>query len=278
MMKLALSIQTPEIRQQLPLTLLSGSLPEKIEKAARLGVDGLEFVTIQPDEVDTEAIRKQLKPLGLRAAGVASGAMAGVAGLTLLHRDPNISQEAYRRLEGLIRLAEHLEAGVVTIGSFRGRSGERFEEQKTRLGEILGQAGDQAARRGVKLAVEPINRYEMDFLLNTEEVIRFCEEINHSAVGVLIDTFHANIEEASRLEPFKSAMQVGKLFYIHIPDNNRLAPGWGMINYQAIVHTLKEIGYEGYLTAELFCRPDPDAAAEQTVTFMREVLSREGLG
>ena len=271
-LKLALSIQTSEIPQPLPLTLLKGSLDEKIDRAARLGIDGVELVTIDPEGMNRPAIRKKLADAKLRVAAVATGAMASMAGLTLLNADETISAEAFHRLEGCLRLAGDLEAPVVTVGSFRGRAGAEKENQIRRFAGLMRRAGDLAEGLGVRLALEPLNRYEMDFLNTVRETLEFLRQVDHPAVGVLVDTFHANIEESSRIEPFHQAWQAGKLFYIHIAENNRLAPGWGMIDFAQVVAELRRIGYDGYLTAELLAQPDAEAAAEQTVSFMRPLL------
>ena len=80
-------------------------------------------------------------------------------------------------------------------------------------------------------------------------------------LGLLLDTFHVNIEERSWTEPFAALRAAGKLWHVHVGDNNRLAPGRGLIDFPAIVATLRRSGYDGYLSAELLARPDGDTAA-----------------
>ncbi|MGW8250065.1 MAG: sugar phosphate isomerase/epimerase family protein, partial [Anaerolineales bacterium] len=94
-------------------------------------------------------------------------------------------------------------------------------------------------------------------------------------LGLLLDTYHVNIEESSYSEPFRHTIQAGRLFHVHLGDNNRLPPGQGLIDFEAIVKTLYECGYSGYLSAELLAKPDPDTAARETLTYMRGLL--EGL-
>ena len=89
-----------------------------------------------------------------------------------------------------------------------------------------------------------------------------------------MDTYHINIEEASWTEPFRQVMAEDKLFHVHLGDNNRLPPGKGLIDFSAIVDTLAEINYTGYLSAELFPKPDPDTAARQTLEYMNTILVR----
>jgi len=88
-------------------------------------------------------------------------------------------------------------------------------------------------------------------------------------MGLLLDTFHVNIEEASWTEPFERVFLAGKLFHVHLGDNNRLPPGKGLIDFQAILQTLQSVGYQEFLSAELLALPDADSAAVTTLAYMR---------
>ncbi len=143
------------------------------------------------------------------------------------------------------------------------------------LRDILGEAAGYADQRSVRLALEAINRFEGDILANAAETLAFIDEVNQPALGLLLDTFHVNIEEASWTEPFRTAMRAGKLYHVHLGDNNRLPPGQGLIDFPAIVATLRETGYTGYLSAELLCKPDADTAARQTLEYMGKLLRNE---
>ena len=137
---------------------------------------------------------------------------------------------------------------------------------------MLRSGAERAKQEGVRLALEPANRYEVDFINNAPEALAFIAEVGHPALGLLLDTFHVNIEESSFSAPFRSLAASDLLWHVHIGDNNRLAPGWGMIDFTAIVDTLQDLGYDNYLSAELLARPDGDAAARQTLTYLRPLL------
>jgi len=273
LVKLALCIQTPEVAVTLPVALLSGTLDEKLDKAARLGVDGVELMTTDPAELDPGELRVKLRTHGLEAAAVASGGMAFALGLTLLHSEPTRVAQAAERLTALIDFAAALGAPVVTIGSFRGRAASAGPQAAEQLAALLARQGAYAAGRGVRLAIEPINRYEGDLIHNAAEGLEFVERVGSPALGLLLDTFHINIEERSWTEPFRKAWAAGRLWHVHLGDNNRLPPGQGLIDFPSIVQTLRELGYPGYLSAELLPRPNPDLAAEATVAYMRRVLA-----
>jgi len=271
-MKLALTIQTPEVPVQVPVALLSGSLKEKLQKAARLGAAGVELITIEPASLKPKDLLDQLSLNSLQAAAVASGGMAFAAKLTLLNPDAKKATLARKRLLELIDLAAALQAPVVTVGSFRGRSVEDKKRSLDQLMEVLRQAGDHAVQRGVVLALEPLNRFEGDLINNVAQGITFLMELGHPAVGLLVDTFHVNIEESSWTEPFRQALAAGKLFHVHLGDNNRLPPGRGLIDFGAILWALREGGYNGWLSAELLPVPNPDTAAQQTMSHMADLM------
>jgi sugar phosphate isomerase/epimerase len=267
-MKLSLTIQTPEVPVQVPVALLSGTLEEKLAKAARMGATGVELITTEPASLDINTLKALLDISGLQVAAIASGGMAFAAKLTLLNPDAKAAALARQRLDELIALASALHAPVITVGSFRGRSLGDTHRSLGELAQVLRRAGDRAAAVGVGIALEPLNRFECDLLNNVAQGLAFLNELDHTAVGLLVDTFHVNIEESSWTEPFRQAMAAGKLFHVHLGDNNRLPPGKGLIDFAAILRTLKEIGYAGWLSAELLGKPDLDTAGQQTLDHM----------
>jgi sugar phosphate isomerase/epimerase len=170
----------------------------------------------------------------------------------------------------MIDLASDLGAPVVTLGSFRGRAVEDKSRSLQVLAGILRNAGERAIKSGVRIALEPLNRYEADLLNTAAETLSFLQEVDHPAVGVLLDTYHVNIEESSWTEPYRQAMNAQRLFYVHLGDNNRLSPGKGLIDFPAILRALQDGGYNGWLTAELLSIPDSESAICDTANAMRK--------
>lgn len=271
-MRISLSVQTPEVERTLPLALLTGAFEEKCERAAGYGADGVELITTDPAALDLTEIRRCLEKRRLLPAAISSGGIASTQGLTLLNAEPARAESAYRKLEELIRFAGALGCPTVTIGSFRGRMQMESEDSQARFTEILRRAGELANENATRIAIEPLNRYETDFIFNTGQGLDFLRTVGHSSLGLLVDTFHANIEESSRIDPFRRALKAGKLFHVHVADNNRLAPGSGLIDFAAILGFLNQNGYEGFISAELLPQPDPDTAAQRTVSFLRTIL------
>jgi sugar phosphate isomerase/epimerase len=197
------------------------------------------------------------------------------AGLTLLHADPEKARQAEARACHLVNFAAAVGAPLVTIGSFRGRLASVGAGGREQLVAVLRDIAAYAQVCSVRLALEPLNRYEADIVANADEGLAFVGEVGHPALGLLLDTYHVNIEETSWTEPFRRLMAAGRLWHVHLGDNNRWPPGCGLIDFPAIVTALREIGYSGYLSAELLARPDPDTAAQQTLTYMRSLLESE---
>ena len=197
-MKLSLTIQTPEVPVLVPVALLSGTLEEKLAKAARMGANGVELITTEPASLDIGTLKALLDiATGYRLPPSPAEGMAFAAKLTLLNPDAQAAALARQRLDELIALASALHAPVITVGSFRGRSLGDPHRSLDKLAQILRRAGDRAAETGVGIALEPLNRFEGDLLNNVAQGLAFLNELDHTAVGLLVDTFHVNIEEFS---------------------------------------------------------------------------------
>jgi 5-keto-L-gluconate epimerase len=272
-MKLSVAITTPEVSAPVSVALLAGSWEEKLEKAARFGFDGVELMAVEPRTLDLAAVLQALRAYGLEAAAIASGAIFAATGISLLAKDASIRRTAVERLDELISMAIAVEARVVTLGSFRGRLA--WHEQPGAadyLADVLSAAAQRAARQGVYLAVEPLNRYETDFLQNASQAMQFVSQVGNSHLGVLLDTFHMNIEEASPFDSVGQALSAGLLYHVHVADSNRRPPGQGHFDFPELLERLRSGGYAGYLSAELFPYPDPDRAAQAVAEHLRPLL------
>lgn len=272
-MKLSLATPTPEVNVKLPVSLLAGTFEERLIKAKAMGYHGVELMVARPANLDPKQIRSSITLNSLEISAISSGAVYMMDRLTLLASDCNIAKQANQRLEELIDFAAEVGAPLVTVGGFRGRLAWSEEENPREiLIAILKSAAERAFNLGVRLALEPLNRYETDIIPNAAEGLELVQRIGHPAIGLLLDTFHVNIEEASITDCFRDAYQAGRLFHVHIGDSNRLPPGKGHINFAAIIDTLYMLGYSEYLSAELIPSPDPDTAAITTAEFIQRLL------
>ena len=96
------------------------------------------------------------------------------------------------------------------------------------------------------------------------------DKVNYSNVGLLLDSFHMNIEEPSIYDSIRLAKD--RLYHFHLADSNRWYPGAGHIDFPKIIETLNEVNYEGFVSAEILPYPDPDIAAKNTIDYMRKLI------
>jgi sugar phosphate isomerase/epimerase len=120
------------------------------------------------------------------------------------------------------------------------------------------------------VVLEPLNRYESTWFNRLDEGVELLRTLETRGIRLLADLFHMNIEEANIAGALRDAAEY--IGHVHLADSNRRAIGWGHLDGAAVGRTLREIGYRGYLTAEIFPRPDTDAAARQTVSGYRKYI------
>ena len=238
-----------------------------MERCAALGFDGVELALLHAGQVNVPAIRKRLRATGLEIPCISSGQVFAADGLYFTHPDGAIRDAAVERIVAMIRLAAEFGSKVNT-GRVRGiiHEGETEAAARARYIECLHRCADVAESLGVELVVEPVNRYEINFINNCAEALDLLREVDRPCVRLMPDLFHMNIEDRS----FREAFEAGRDYigYVHVADSNRLAPGWGHMPFDEVFQILSGIGYAGYLTAEILPRPDPDRAAEQAAGFL----------
>jgi D-psicose/D-tagatose/L-ribulose 3-epimerase len=118
---------------------------------------------------------------------------------------------------------------------------------------------------GIVPALEPLNRFEA-YLLNTmDQAIAYAERVGSDGIGILYDTFHANIEEKDPLAALHAIHASGNLSHVHISENDRGTPGRGHAKIRETIAALKAFGYDGWLTIEAFGRGVPELAAATRV-------------
>ena len=242
-----------------------------IDRCAALGYDGVELALRAADQVDVPALQRRLAATGVEIPCISSGQVFAADGLYFTHPDESIRRAAVDRIVGMIRLAAEFGAKVNT-GRVRGivAACETTEIAAARYLDCLHRCADVAEPLGVELIVEPVNRYEVNFINNCAEGLGLVRRAARPSVKLMPDLFHMNIEDPSFRESFEAARDF--ISYVHVADSNRLAPGWGHMPFAEIFAALSDIGYRGYLTAEILPQPDPDSAAEQAIRFLTREL------
>jgi sugar phosphate isomerase/epimerase len=188
------------------------------------------------------------------------------------HEDPLKREEVKTVFREFIDLAKDF-GGLVNIGRVRGRIGDRPRQRVEELFiEVARDLCGYAMSRSVCLILEPVNRYEIDFINSVEEGMQLLEKINMPNMKLMPDTFHMNIEDQSPGAELRKYIRYVQ--YIHFADSNRLAPGQGHINFDEIFQNLRQTDYDGWISVEILPRPDPDTAARQAAQFLLPRIRR----
>ncbi len=172
-------------------------------------------------------------------------------------------------------IAELGGVGVITPASYgkyartlaRLASPLGAEQQMEVLAAALHELGEHAGREGVKVLLEPLNRYETNVVNTLAEGAELCGKLGLPAVQLMADLYHMNIEED---DPNRALEQSAPLLaHVHVCDSNRYEPGCGHIDFAAAARALRAIGYEGYLALECRLRAAPEAALRNAVATLR---------
>lgn len=254
---------------------------DDLDRVAALGFDGVEVAIRDPAQVDGRALAARCAALGLPVVAIGTGQGYLHDGLSLTAPDEGIRRAAIERFRQHLRLASMLnevrdapaQGVLVIVGLLRGRAAETGPgpagraEAERRLSDALDVVMREEGARQVGVVIEPINRYETDLLNGVAETLALIERVGHPRLGLVADTFHMNIEEVSLEESLRAAAP--RLRHVHVADSNRRPPGGGHLDFPAILRTLREIGYEGYLSAETLPYPDPEGAARAALAYLR---------
>ena len=225
-----------------------------IRRLAKYGYDGIEIsydsVALAPGAVGVAAVRDTLRSEGIECVGSISLMFAG---RDLIHADPAVRASSVDYLKNCITMIKELrEDGGGTMSIVPSEVGKvkemaSPEEEWAWAVEGLKQVNEHAGAAGVRVAIEPLNRFETNFLNRHDQALLLASEVGEN-VGVCLDVYHMNQEEANVLQAFRNAGD--RLFDVHVADNNRMACGQGQLDWAGIIGTLKDIGYDGSLTVE----------------------------
>ena len=214
------------------------------------GFDGIEFTVFDPKNLPAAAIRRELERVGLEGTAVS----IIPAGMHLGSSDADVRARAREHITMCIR--QTVEAGAKQL------SGPLFSPVGYRTG--VRRTADEwkwaveswqtlvpvVVDAGVEIAIEPLNRFETYFLNTTADAVTFCDAIGHPSIGLMMDTFHANIEEKALGDALRLAGR--HLKHMHTCENDRGTPGTGHVAWTEIVAALRSIGYDRWLTIESF--------------------------
>lgn len=245
---------------------IRGGWEDAAGRLAALGFDGIELAVRDPGPLDAGRVEAIVRQAGLVVPAIGTGQAYLRDGLSLSSADGAVRRAATDRLLAHVRLAAQL-GSIVIVGLIRGRLDGGRAATAARFIEGLRPVLDAAASASVRLVIEPVNRYETDFLVNVGETLEVIDASGAPHLGVLADTFHMNVEEATIEGALTRAAT--RLWHVHVADSNRRAPGLGHLDFGRVVSALRDLGYGGFLSAEIMPYPDPHEAARLSVQHLR---------
>jgi D-psicose/D-tagatose/L-ribulose 3-epimerase len=227
------------------------------------GFDGFEVPVFEPAKVEAQSIRAALAENNLAC----TVCCILPAGMNPTSEDALVRRKTQQHLVDCVKVCADLGSTVMAgplyspVGYLPGR--RRTPDEWQWAAECFASLGETLDSHRVTLALEPLNRFETYFLNTAADAANLCREINHPRIGVLLDTFHTNIEEKDAAASFR---KIGKtLKHVHACENDRGIPGTGHVDFSGIFAALKEIGYDGWITIESFGYAHKELAAAAAI-------------
>jgi D-psicose/D-tagatose/L-ribulose 3-epimerase len=260
-----------------------------LHKIKRMGFEVLELAIEDPSTIDVPALKLALSDAGLSA--IVCGAFGPDRDLS--HADAAVRESAAAYIRVLIDTAVALGSPIISgpaygaVGKVPAASEELRRAERSRSAEALRPLAAYAAERNVRLALEPLNRFETDLINTAEQALSYIREVGAPNVGLHLDTFHMHLEEKSIEGAIRLAGE--RLFHVHACENDRGVPGSGQVHWSELASGLKKINYRGAVVIESFTpevksiaravciwrkiAPDQDAIAREGLAFLRRLLN-----
>lgn len=226
------------------------SIEKTVQRIAKLGYDKIE-IQGTPQAYNTKYVSQLLTDYGIECWGSVTLMLEE---RNLLAKDKNQRAMSVKYVKDVVTMVKELNGSMVsvvpaTVGKIipEGKPDEEWQWAVEGMQEIY----EYSESLGIKLGIEPINRFETYFINRGDQALALAKATGPNC-GVCLDTFHMNIEEDNIYEAIRRAK--GRLVGFHVADNNRMAPGMGTIDWSKIISTLLEIGYDEVLSVE-FCSP-----------------------
>jgi D-psicose/D-tagatose/L-ribulose 3-epimerase len=252
-----------------------------IPKLKGMGFDLIEVAVEDPALVDVSKLKQTLLEhnLGVVTCG-AFGPGRNISSLDQIER-----QAAREYLIWMINAAAELGSDVVAGPMYSAVGKARLEDEDDRVVEWqfavdgLKEMAAYAGEKGVKLAFEPLNRFETDLVNVVDQGLKLIEDVGSPYLGFHLDTFHMHLEEKDSAEAVRKAGD--RIFHFHACENDRGVPGTGQVDWKGVFEALADVGYEGNVVIESFT-PEVKSIA-RAVCIWREIapdqdsIARDGL-
>ena len=245
---------------------------ESIMKAAGMGYDGVELALKSADEIDPGQLSGIISRTNMEISCISTGQVFADKGLMFTDPDKEKRAEVTKIFKEFIDLAaEH--GQLVNIGRVRGRIGSDGQKAaEKRFIDVARELCEYAQPKKVTLILEPVNRYEINFINSVSEGVELMKKVDMPNMKLMPDVFHMNIEDVT-IGP-ELERNIDFIEYIHLADSNRLAPGQGHTDFNDIFLHLKRAGYNGWVSIEILPEPDADTAARQAAEYLIPMIKQ----
>lgn len=232
-----------------------------LENLKKIGINTVE-VYGEPDLIDVKNLMQQFNSFSINVSGI-----TGMWGLSsannksrnLVTADNNSRIAAQNYVKKCIGLCRHLggktfniclfsDNPLISDGNHRFLPVDRKRELISSLVDPFRELAKYASDYDIILVIEPLNRYSTPICTNSEDAKYIVNQVNHENLGIMLDTFHMNIEEDSLYDTIVASSSLLK--HVHVSDNNRKMPGLAHIDFDAVVRGLKKIKYSKYISFE----------------------------
>jgi sugar phosphate isomerase/epimerase len=253
-----------------------------ITRLAKFGYDGIDFVG-EPAQYDTIKICTLLNENKIEASSICA---IFNSERDFVSSKPKIRAQAIQYVKECVDFAAAIKAKAISVQATACMKidAEASEKKEWSWGVSgIREAGIYAQEKGIRLTLEAWNRYETYLINRLDQALAMVNDINLSNVGVMGDTYHMNIEETNLGDAIR---HVGdKLYYLHIADSNRAAPGRGHIDFDEIAKALRDINYSGWVSMELLpaaanpfagkvCKEFYDQYSKESIVFLKKLFER----
>lgn len=271
-MRLCYQVATPDVAMADSVTAYQGALDKSFSKLAALGYDGVELMTLDPNKLDWDFVKKEADKHGLYIALVCTGEIFGQLGLSYTNPKEQNRKEAIRKSKEIIDFASYLGANI-NIGRIRGQYCSELTKEETYQYAVdaFRELADYAAQKNVMIALETVTIMQTNFINTLAEGADMIDKVNRPNFKLMMDIFHLNLEEKDVIEAIKkySAYNI----HVHLADNNRRYPGHCGLDFKKIFTTFKECGYDSNFCTEIFQIPNQEEAAKGAMEHLRPIIS-----
>lgn len=259
--------------------ILKQDLYSNMKKAKEYGYDGVELAIRNTADIDISEVKNLASRLGLDIPVIGTGQINFDEQLSFSDPVCEIREKAVERVNQISDIAKALGSAII-IGLVRGTTNGHTENDSDGVFDPYGLVREcirkclaYSKEWGTTFLIEPMHRYHTD-IINTIDAARefiesFPDPSDAARLGILIDTWHMNIEEADCLTPILRNLRY--IRHVHLADSNRLAPGYGHFDFRAFMSVLLETGYHGYGSFEVIPWPTAEICAVEAIRHMRRI-------